>query len=142
MDHPRTAGDDRLSDRPYIRSELSAYPWIVGLLAIGLAASAGYYYYTQITPHQDRPAPAAVAEQAAPTPTPQAQPAIQNPLPAPEPAARSLPSLELSDSMMRELLAKLVGIKAFNDLVAYTQIIPRIVATVDNLPRQSAPRRM
>jgi hypothetical protein len=44
--------------------------------------------------------------------------------------------------MMRESIAGLIGRKAFDDLVVPDQLIPRIVATIDNLPRRSAPRRM
>jgi hypothetical protein len=43
---------------------------------------------------------------------------------------------------MRDSIAGLIGRRAFDDLVVPDQLIPRIVATVDNLPRRSAPRRM
>lgn len=126
-------------ERPYLRPERSAFPWIVAALAIALIASMGYYYYYVQRARDVPPAPAA---KTGPAPAPQAdaQPAIRNLLPEPE--AKSLPTLENSDSMMRESLAELLGRKAFDDFVATDRLIRRIVATVDNLPRRSAPRRM
>jgi len=44
--------------------------------------------------------------------------------------------------MMRESLAGLIGRKGFEDFVVPTDLVRRIVATVDNLPRPTAPRRM
>ncbi len=53
-----------------------------------------------------------------------------------------LPTLANSDSMMRELLVELLGAKAFDDFVVADRLIPRIVATIDNLPRRSTARRL
>src|SRR2546426_11203571 len=57
-------------------------------------------------------------------------------------AAKSLPTLENSDAMIRDTVVGLVGRKAFEEWVYPTQLIRRIVATVDNLPRETAPRRV
>lgn len=124
-------------ERPYLRhEERSAFPWIVAALAIALVGGIGYYYFLPVP----KPEPARAAKtEPAPPPQP-AQPAIANPLPETE--AKSLPTLENSDSMMRESLAALLGSKAFNDFVVPTQLVRRIVASVDNLPRRAAPRRM
>lgn len=126
-------------ERPYLRPERSAFPWIVAALAIALIAGIGYYYYSFLPARDVQPAPAA---KTGPASAPQAdtQPAIRNPLPEPE--AKSLPTLENSDSMMRESLAELLGRKAFDDFVVPDRLIRRIVATVDSLPRRTAPRRM
>ena len=126
-------------ERPYLRPEPSAFPWIVAALAIALIAGVGYYYYESQPAREVRRAPPAKAE---PAPAPQAetQPPIRNPLPEQE--AKSLPTLENSDSMMRESLAALLGRKAFDDFVIPVHLIRRIVATVDSLPRRTAPRRM
>ena len=124
-------------ERPYLRpEERSVSPWIVAALAIALVGGIGYYYFLPVP----KPEPARAAKtEPAPPPRP-AQPAIANPLPETE--AKSLPTLENSDSMMRESLAALLGSKAFNDFVVPTQLVRRIVASVDNLPRRAAPRRM
>jgi hypothetical protein len=126
-------------DRPYLRPERSAFPWIAAALAIALAAGVGYYFFYPPPPREAPPTP---ATKAVPAPAPKADtpPAILHPLPVEE--AVSLPTLENSDSMMRKLLAELLGRKAFEDFVAADRLIRRIVATVDNLPRRAAPRRM
>jgi hypothetical protein len=125
-------------DRPYLRSERSAFPWIAAALAIALVAGVGYYFFYP-PPPREAPPPAAKAVPA-PAPKADAPPAIRHPLPEPE--AKSLPTLENSDSMMRRSLAELLGRKAFDDFVVPERLIRRIVATVDNLPRRAAPRRM
>jgi hypothetical protein len=56
--------------------------------------------------------------------------------------AKALPSLENSDALMRETVSGLVGRKSFEAMVYPSQLIRRIVATVDNLPRETAPRRV
>ena len=136
---PMDAIDKRTleDERPYLRPERSAFPWLVAALAIALVAGIGYYYFRPAP--KPEPAPAAKTGPA-PAPQAQAKPAIANPLPESE--AKSLPTLELSDSMMRESLAGLLGSKAFNDFIIPTQLVRRIVASVDNLPRRTAPRRM
>ncbi len=60
----------------------------------------------------------------------------------PAAAAAPLPSLDNSDAMMRESVSGLVGRKAFEAMVYPSQLVRRIVATVDNLPRETAPRRV
>jgi len=133
----------REDDRPLMRPEKGAVPWLLGALAIAVVAgAAGFYYYLrQIAPQAPVAAPAPRVEQ----PAPQAQ------APAPEPRKLAvpqatpdapLPTLENSDSMMRRSLADLMGGKAFEQMVVPNELVRRIVATVDNLPRPTAPRRM
>jgi hypothetical protein len=129
-------------ERPYLRPERSAFPWIEAALAILLTAGTIYLFYHFQTAREPVPAPAV------PGPPPSASPAdspapapVRNPLPVPY-ADVKLPTLANSDSMMRESLAGLMGRKAFDDFVVADRLIPRIVATVDNLPRQSTARRL
>ena len=134
----------REDDRPFLRPERSATPWLLGALAVVvIAGAAGFYYYLR----QSAPQPAAPVV-AAPPPVaaaPQAQaPAPEHPaiaVPQAQPDA-PLPTLENSDSMMRRSLADLMGGKAFEQMVVPNELVRRIVATVDNLPRPTAPRRM
>ena len=128
-------------DRPYLRPAERSFAWPAALviaLIIGLAGA--YYYY--LREHQPRPAPETSAS-AETTPAPQPQPAIRHPLETPQPqAAPSLPTLENSDAMVRESLVELMGDKPFAELVVPSLLVRRMVATIDNLPRQTAPRRM
>ena len=135
----------REDDRPLLRTEKSATPWLLaGLAAVVVAGAAGFYYYLRQAAPQP-PAPVVAAPRVEPAP-PAAAPA-----PAPEhhalaaPQAQAdapLPTLENSDSMMRRSLSDLMGGKAFEQMVVPTELVRRVVATVDNLPRPTAPRRM
>ena len=135
-------------DRPYPRPAESAYTWLIPALAIALIAGlagAAYWWQTRGFEGWSVPdeAPAAQAK-AEPAPPPSPQPEVRHPLPAPAPeaAAKPLPTLEMSDTMARHSLVDLMGRKAFAEMVLPIHLIRRIVATVDNLPRPTAPRRM
>ncbi|MBU0750711.1 MAG: DUF3014 domain-containing protein [Gammaproteobacteria bacterium] len=60
----------------------------------------------------------------------------------PEPAAEPLPYLDGSDLPLGEALSAVVGAKPWKALFNPERVIRRIVATVDNLPRQQAPVKM
>jgi len=127
-------------ERPYLRPERRSFPWVEAALAVLLTAGTIYlFYYFQAG---REPASARVAK-SPPAAVPQADtpPPVRNPLPVPY-ADVKLPTLANSDSMMRESLVALLGRKGFDDFVVADRLIPRIVATVDNLPRPSAPRRL
>ena len=148
-----TVRDDRLHPRP-VDSSYAA--WLVPALAIALIASlaAGAYWwqlrghkawmaFTGPTPQAAEPV-AAAAPAAAPAPQPAPTPEVRHPLPAPEPqaAAEPLPALDTSDAMAGRKLADLVGRKAFAEFILPLHLVRRIVATVDNLPRETAPQRL
>jgi hypothetical protein len=110
---------------------------VVGLIG----AAAGYYYYTQ----QEPPARSAQPPRAEAPPTPPAsapEPAVRHPLESAQAEAEPLPTLDNSDSAMRDALARLLGKKWFTDFVHADQIVRRLVVTVDNLPREAVPARM
>jgi hypothetical protein len=125
-------------ERPNLRPFHTPFPWPLVGLALVVAAAAGYFYYELYDSLKATPAqPAELA-----VPVQRIQPAEPVPTaPKAEPAP-SLPSLDNSDSMMRERLAALVGAQAFSDYFLPVALVRRIVATVDNLPRETAPRRM
>jgi len=141
MEQPWSVRED---DRPLMRPEKSAVPWLLAVLGIAVIAGAvGFYYYLrQIAPQAPvAPAPAPRVEQ--PAPQAQAPAPEQRKLAVPEaPPDAPLPTLENSDSMMRRSLSELMGGKAFEQMVVPNELVRRIVATVDNLPRPTAPRRM
>jgi hypothetical protein len=85
-------------------------------------------------------------EQVAPDPpaasAPGAKPAIRHPVESADDSKNPLPSLAESDGPLSEAFATLLGHK-LPDFVYLKNIIHRIVATVDNLPRDHlAPRLM
>lgn len=134
-------------DSPYRRQPEppSSAPWWVLFVAGTLAAVAAAYYFWPEKPQPQQPASATAPHPPAEAPAPQAsaEPATRYPVPAPaaEPA-KPLPTLENSDPMMRDTVTGLVGRKAFEEMVYPTALVRRIVATVDNLPRATAPRRV
>jgi hypothetical protein len=141
MEQPWSVRED---DRPYLRPEKNPMPWLLGALGVAvLAGAAGFYYYLRQSAPQPLPAAPPPRVEAAPQPAAPAPSAEQHTLavPAPQPDA-PLPTLENSDSMMRRSLADLMGGPAFEQMVVPSELVRRIVATVDNLPRQTAPRRM
>jgi hypothetical protein len=133
-------------DNPYLRRpEPSSSPWwLWALMIVLLGAGAGYYFWTQDQPlESQQPAPLATPPAAPDAPEVAEPPAVRYPVPvAEEEPARTLPTLENSDPMMRESVSGLVGRKAFEAMVRPTQLIRNIVATVDNLPRETAPQRV
>ena len=126
-------------DRPYMRPARSFNPWLavaaIGAIAWALAIS----FRTWFAPVPPPAAPAAAPTLEAPLPAP--EPAIRHPLDASPEAPASLPTIENSDSMVRDSVQRLIGGKAFADMVVPYQLVRRIVATVDNLPRRTAPTR-
>ena len=134
-------------DNPYVRRpEPSSSPWWLWVLMIVLlGAGAGYYFWQQDRPLlSQQPEPIAAPEPRAEAPKDEEQPVVRYPVPAAaeESPAKPLPTLENSDPMMRESASGLVGRKAFEAMVRPTQLIRNVVATVDNLPRETAPTRV
>jgi hypothetical protein len=137
--------DDRQHRIPAPRPErrVDSLLWAVFAAAlVALIAAASYSYFRELQPAavpEPLSAPAPVAEPPAPV---AAAPdgGIRHPVPAAE-AEPSLPTLDNSDALARDSLVGLLGGKAFDELIIPAQLVRRIVATVDNLPRQTAPRR-
>jgi hypothetical protein len=136
-------------ERPYLREGKSTvYLWLMFFLVLALAGGgAGYYLWhkrdllggwspfaASEPASEPAPKPAAAAQA---EPQPPAAPVAADAAPA-----TPLPSLENSDALMRETVSALVGRKAFDAMVYPSQLVRRIVATVDNLPRETAPRRV
>ncbi|HEX7054560.1 MAG TPA: DUF3014 domain-containing protein [Burkholderiales bacterium] len=142
----------RDDDRPLMRPQRSAADFWLPALVIAVVVCAAVAYYVIETrgelpfelPSPTPPgAPQQLAEAPPPVPPPPAEPAVRHPLDsAAQPPAPSLPALEHSDSMMRESVAGLIGRKAFAESVIPAQLVRRIVATVDNLPRPTASQRL
>ncbi len=135
-------------DGPYQRhDEASSRPWWI-LIVAGIVAAVAATYYLWPQPRQsqpDQPAAAAAPQPAGEAPAPQAsaESGPRYPVPAAETEpTKPLPTLDNSDPMMRETVTALVGKKAFDDMVYPSALVRRIVATVDNLPRATAPRRV
>jgi hypothetical protein len=112
--------------------------WVIGIAVLVAAAAIGYNAWRQSRP-VEVPPPVAQSEMPAP-PTAPAEPQIQHPLPANE--AEPLPPLEKSDPLLAESLTQLLGGKSVAELFVTDGIVRRIVATIDNLPREKVSTRI
>jgi hypothetical protein len=112
--------------------------WTV--LAVIMAAVAASLYFWQ---HRKVAAPQPPSAHKETPPAPAARPAPQIQFPLPQVAdSPSLPTLDQSDSTMREGLASLLGRNIFEQFFQPQNVIRRIVATVDNLPREKLAARL
>jgi len=106
------------------------------VLVLGVVAAVWYF---GAHPTVKNP-PAAQAQQPAAVPPP-AQPAILHPMP--DAGARAglppLPALNDSDAAITSALGEILGADAVKIYLVPENVIRRIVATVDNLPRQKTP---
>lgn len=110
--------------------------WTV-LAAIVVAAAAGLYAWRR----GGEAPPPAVLEGTAAAPAAKPAPQIQYPL-TQGAETPPLPTLEQSDSAMREQIASVVGTQGFEELFHPKDVIRRVVATIDNLPREKLAARL
>lgn len=147
-----TAGDERPYLRPLRQGPRTAWLWAGFFVLLAAAGGGGVYYFLTQRPFSGwtrmasapapEPTPAAAKAEAPPTAeSPAPAPAGEAPQP-PAATAQPLPTIENSDPMMREAVSGLVGRRAFDTMVYPRELVRRIVATVDNLPRETAPRRV
>lgn len=125
-----------------IRKQTSYGGWIAAVIVVLVVVAAGVYLVQRGMHPAASPANPPATQAAAPAQAPaSASSAIQHPIdqaasgPAPASTA-ALPTLVDSDASVREALQGMIG----GDLTAVlvpSQIISRVVATVDALPRQS-----
>lgn len=112
---------------------------IVAVIAI--AGAAAWFYW---------PAPAEAPAPSVPAPTAQVPDPPKEPaphFPAPEASGKPvgavpLPALDASDAALVQSLSSAIGAQAFARLLRPESLVRRIVATVDNLPRESIAWRM
>ena len=134
--HPRDESPLKYYEKPPPRPGL----WLLVGVLIVAAAAAGYYLWRQI--ETQAPPPVAPTQPSAkPAGKPDAEPAVRFPVEQAEPEA-PLPPLQDSDARAREWISALIGGKTFDALLQSKEVVRRIVATVDNLPRKSVPTRI
>jgi hypothetical protein len=119
------------------------WPWIAAVVVVVAAAGILYFLRHRATM---APPPVTVAPSAPPPAAASTQP-VHHPIEealSTAPAAQAkpaLPSLDDSDDEVGGVLTDLVGQSLFDSLFEHKNIVRRIVATVDNLPREAiAPR--
>lgn len=124
----------------------SGSSWMLGLLALALAAGGAWWFWGRpAEPASPAPAPvvSAPAEPAASAPPPQAAASgPQHPIEVPQPQGQPLPALAEAEGAVTDALVELLGRGPVQALLLTDGFVRRVVATVDNLPRASAPARL
>jgi len=110
--------------------------WLLAGGLLAAAVGAGVYWTRDPAP---APTPVAVAE--APPPEP-AAPQIRHPIIAPIVESDPLPALEESDASAFSALVGMDGAGGLAELLLAEHLIPRLVATIDALPRSKLPQRV
>jgi len=128
---------------PRVRNTNTSYGgWLIAIIVVLAVVAAGVYLVEKaLHPASSANNPAAVATPASAAALASAATIIQHPItqassgPAPASTA-ALPSLFDSDASVREAVQGMVDGGDLESLLVTTQIISRVVATVDALPRQ------
>jgi hypothetical protein len=115
--------------------------WIVIAVLLAAAAGAGYYLWLQLESRAPGAGVVPAQPAARPAPGSEAEPPVRYPIETAEPEA-PLPPLKDSDEEMSLWVSALIGSKTFDALVQPKELVRRIVATVDNLPRKTVPTRV
>jgi hypothetical protein len=139
MEHVEPLDQDPDFERPFDprRRTRARRNFLWPILMVGAVLAAGVLVWRGMHAPQPAPAPApqAAAPQPAPAPATPKYP-IEAATPSPEPAG-PLPSVEQSDATLQHAMAELFTVAPLDRVFHLQQIVPRFVATIDNLPRQT-----
>ena len=119
------------------------FSWLLAVIVLVAVGAGGYWFWRKAMAPE--PTPVAVLPPPAPTSSAPPSPVVQHPIGAAGPASPSsapLPLLSDSDTLTAEGLSDLAGIGNLDGLLLRQQVIGRIVATVDALPRHSLATRL
>jgi hypothetical protein len=120
--------------------ENSHWWWALGISAAAVAAIGIYWWQSRPAP-EPAPPPQVAAPAPVPAPAPPPEPVIEHPV-EPTPTPPQLPALADSDGAAEQALAGVLGSRAVKEWFITDQLIRRIVATVDNLPREKLAQRL
>ncbi|RCW71541.1 DUF3014 domain-containing protein [Pseudorhodoferax soli] len=126
----------------------SGASWMLGLLAVALAAGGAWWFWGRpAEPAPPAPPPVVAAPPApaaaASAPPPQvAASGPEHPIEVPPAQGQALPALAEADGPVTDALVELLGRGPVQALLLTDGFVRRVVATVDNLPRASAPARL
>ena len=111
--------------------------WLIALLGCGLTALIIYYALPKTAPERAaQPAVPATVQ-----PPASGEPRIRYPV-AQQPAEKPLPALNVSDSTLRNALGELWSDPTLIDLFQLQDFVRRVVASIDNLPREKLAMRL
>jgi hypothetical protein len=120
--------------------------WLVAVLLVAAAIALLYYWVQKKAPSVEQPAVQNLplpASEVVPAPPASTEPKILYPVIEERPPEQPpLPTLRESDGALREALAALSGGISLAEIGIFSDLVRRIVATVDNLPRQKVAQRL
>jgi len=135
------------SDAPRLNSLPHRTPlWPIALISLVVTGAAAFYFWSLRAPPPAIPVavPTTVPAPAPALPSTASATAIRYPLEDLIPSVEQapLPALQESDASLLNALAGLAGGIALDKIVQQEGLVGRIVATIDNLPRRTAPHRL
>ena len=116
--------------------------WALGLLLVAAAVYLWWWPRTPEPPPAPPPVQPPVAEAPAPPPAPASAPAVAHPIEAVEAPKEPRAPVAGSRDAIADALADLLGRKAVLEMLNTDEFARRVVATVDNLPREQASSRL
>ena len=123
-----------------------SFTWLLVLVSLLVAGATAFYFYSfrGAPPASPVAVPSTEPVPAPATPSADSAPPVRYPLEGVPPKVEqaSMPSLQESDSIVLNALSGLAGGAALDRIVQREDIVRRIVATVDNLPRATGPQRL
>ena len=144
MEHVEPLEQDREFDRPIDRRRSGAARrrnilWPIIMLAAVVVAGVLFWRGMQAPKPVSAPPPAAAPQAAAPSPAPEAAPKypIEATPATPAESAPPLPAVADGDAALQDAMAALFTAVPLDRVFYLQQIVPRFVATIDNLPRQT-----
>jgi len=111
--------------------------WLILILGIAVFSASFYNAFLKVRPVPQPVTPAPVP----PPPAPPKEPEIRFPVPEQQ-QKQPLPSLNESDSTMTQAMGTLWNGQSLEQVLHLQDVIRRVVATVDGLPRRKLPVRI
>ena len=132
---------ERTIDPRRTRRSRRAFPWPLGVAIVAVLVIAAVFVWRAFHETAQPPAPSAPASPPVASVAPPAAPSTPHyPIEAATPAAAEsapLPAMGDSDAPLQDLMASIFAGAPLDRIFHLQQIVPRFVATIDNLPRQT-----
>ena len=132
---------ERTIDPRRTRRARRAFPWPLGIAIVAILAIAAVFAWRAFHQPAQTQAPVVPASPPAASVAPPAAPSTPHyPIEAATPAAAEsapLPAIADSDAPLQDLMASIFAGAPLERIFHLQEIVPRFVATIDNLPRQT-----
>ena len=138
---PESDFSQREDPRRRARQRSFAWPLVAIVVVVAIIAAIVLLWRRSHAPEPPLATPSPAPQAAAPAPPAAPDTAPKHPIEAAEatqpPAEQALPAVAESDSLMQDALASVFTGFPLDRVFYLQEIVPRFVATIDNLPRQT-----